>query len=321
MAHDYKEIPPSEILTTVRVRSYDTFANFPPTGSLGIIYIDEALTESYLWDGIAYVLQTGSSVIWGGVAGTLLNQTDLQNALNAKLTTPTNVGFWSQFPTISTYLNFIILEFDIGNWGSLFTSSASGTGATSTMIDGATASAGVNSTEKAIGVHRLGVGTTSTGMGYVGIGSQSAGSIRFASQELRWGTRFQLVDLSTGSETFSAWLGFYHVITAAPTFGAYFRYNHAVNGGRWECCTQINAVDSGVLPTAGQYQVFEIKINTAGTAITYYIDGTLVATITTDISTSNQLFAGNLIRKSAGTTDRFAYIDAQYLAIERLSTR
>lgn len=84
MSQDYREIPPRGSTQEQRVESYNNFVDFPISGELGVIYIDESSSEAYLFDGLVYVLQTGSAIVWGGITGTLSNQTDLSNALNAK---------------------------------------------------------------------------------------------------------------------------------------------------------------------------------------------------------------------------------------------
>ena len=68
-----------------QVKTYANLAAFPATGSLKTIYIAEDTNKTYRWTGSVYVeISATASTSWGGITGTLSNQTDLQNALNAK---------------------------------------------------------------------------------------------------------------------------------------------------------------------------------------------------------------------------------------------
>jgi len=67
------------------VFTYPTFADFPVTGQSNIIYIALDTGVAYFWNGTIYQeFNNDTTTIWGGITGTLSNQTDLQNALNAK---------------------------------------------------------------------------------------------------------------------------------------------------------------------------------------------------------------------------------------------
>lgn len=296
--------------------SYANVASFPAVGKRGVFYIDLATNDAYLWDGAVYELLAG-----GGGGGTW-------DSLTGSLTT--TASFWSQMPEFPSYLNYFVKEYEhfpnvvaVNFVGDLL-GSYSGTNATYQLADKSTALAGINSTEKANGVCFINTGTTSTGRAFLGLGSNNVASFAFGWAQNIWGTRANLPLLSNGTDTFTAYHGYMDIVTAAPGHGAFFRYNHAVNSGKWEYCIaagSITAADTGVSPTAGVYQVFEINVNTAGTEVTYYIDGALVGTVTTGIPT-NGVFPGTNIINSAGTVNsRGAYIDSLYSATERLSAR
>lgn len=72
-----------------QVKTYANLAAFPATGSLKTIYIAEDTNKTYRWTGSVYVEISASAAgaSWGAITGTLSNQTDLQNALNAKQNT------------------------------------------------------------------------------------------------------------------------------------------------------------------------------------------------------------------------------------------
>jgi hypothetical protein len=61
------------------------FAALPVTGETGKIYITLDNNKVYRWTGSIYVEIAANNAVWGAITGTLSNQTDLQNALNAKV--------------------------------------------------------------------------------------------------------------------------------------------------------------------------------------------------------------------------------------------
>ena len=84
-----------DILEYVNLAS---FPGYPSTGGeTGKIYVDLSTNKIYRWSGSAYVEVSSAGVSWGAIAGTLSNQTDLQNALNAKeptITAGTTAQYW-----------------------------------------------------------------------------------------------------------------------------------------------------------------------------------------------------------------------------------
>jgi hypothetical protein len=90
------KVPASELPSYVDdVIEVANYAALPVTGETGKIYITLDNNKSYRWSGSIYVEIAGTPA-WGAITGTLSNQTDLQNALNAKQnsltfdSTPTN---------------------------------------------------------------------------------------------------------------------------------------------------------------------------------------------------------------------------------------
>lgn len=72
---------PSYVDDIVEVANY---AVLPATGETGKIYLTLDTNFSYRWSGSVYVKIAEPNAVWGGITGTLANQTDLQNALNNK---------------------------------------------------------------------------------------------------------------------------------------------------------------------------------------------------------------------------------------------
>jgi hypothetical protein len=67
------------------VLEFANLAALPATGETGKIYVALDTNKIYRWSGATYIeVSPTVGTIWGGITGTLSNQTDLQNALNAK---------------------------------------------------------------------------------------------------------------------------------------------------------------------------------------------------------------------------------------------
>lgn len=72
------------------VLEFANLAGFPITGETGKIYVAIDTGIIYRWSGSVYIeISSDTQAVWGNITGTLSNQTDLQNALNAKENTIT----------------------------------------------------------------------------------------------------------------------------------------------------------------------------------------------------------------------------------------
>lgn len=160
--------------------------------------------------------------------------------------------------------------------------------------------------------------TTSTSASAAPCLTTSASAFNFGAGLCRWRADIVLATASDGTETFTTRFGFNDSGSATPgngVDGAYFRYTHSVNSGRWECVTTSNSVetatDSGVAGISASYQCLEIEVNAAGTSVNFRINGASVATNTTNIPTGTARATGinAHIVKSAGTTARSFEID------------
>jgi hypothetical protein len=60
------------------------FAALPTVGETGKIYITLDNNKIYRWSGSVYIEIASNNAVWGAITGTLSNQTDLQNSLDAK---------------------------------------------------------------------------------------------------------------------------------------------------------------------------------------------------------------------------------------------
>ena len=174
---------------------------------------------------------------------------------------------------------------------------------------------GAYTSSTSIGQLGLYTGTASTGR--AGLASH-LDMIQLGANSWTFETKLLLSNLSDATDTFTARLGFLDTQTGESTDFVGFRYTHGTNSGKWECVTRSNstetAVDSGTSPSAGTYQTFKIEINSTATSVTFYINGSSVGTITSNIpsGSSRLLGFGYLIAKSVGTNSRSMHFDYTY---------
>lgn len=117
------------------------------------------------------------------------------------------------------------------------------------------------------------------------------------------------------TDNYTVRLGFGDNDAGEPTDGVYFRYNYNVNGGEWQAVTRAagvetgSATDTNVALDTANFVKFEIIVNAGATSVDFKINGTTVATNTTNIpSASTGILVGSII-KSAGSGSRQVQID------------
>lgn len=196
-------------------------------------------------------------------------------------------------------------------------------GAFSSGATPAYSSFGVNTTENCLGVIQCSTASSSTGGSLVAAGQNQIAFGNGFTHTLRW--RSALETLSDGTDTYKVWIGFGDNTSGSgePTDGCFFRYTHSVNSGKWEAVTRQagteTATDTTVTADVTTFHIFQIIVNSTGTSVEFYIDGTLRATNTTNIPgmTGPQLTGYVLkIEKSAGTNARSLYADyVQYVPV------
>lgn len=206
-----------------------------------------------------------------------------------------------------------------GNW-------TWGTSGTASALFGDTT--GIDATEKAQGVLAMATGTDTNG--FAQIGTNPISGLMFGTgTKITASGRVAISNASDGTDRFTVLFGFSDVATSFGTItttGAYFRYRDDINGGNWQCTvktadTTTNA-DSGVAPSAGVFQILTVEVAADSSNVKFYINGTLVATITTNIpTTAYALIEFTLVLKSLGTNQRFVYLDHKSLSLSRTSTR
>jgi hypothetical protein len=198
-------------------------------------------------------------------------------------------------------------------WGAI--SSGTGSGSIGSVF-------GVDSTEKASGVAACSTGTGTTDLGGIFTSTLTLLTFGFGFQyEIVF--RAALSALSDGTDTYTVRMGFLDNSTGTPTDGAYFRYTHGTNSGKWQAVTVSNSVetaeDTTIAAEASVFHTFKIVANSDATQVDFYIDGVKTNDITTNIINSSARVTGHgaHIVKSAGTTARLLYLDY----IDFLTTR
>lgn len=158
------------------------------------------------------------------------------------------------------------------------------------------------------GVLRYTLGTSTTGSANMWINTTVpallGNSVYWSLEQI-----LKIIALSDGTNTYTLRVGFIDSATAESTDGVFFRYTHSVNSGNWVCVTRNNNTETtSNTSTAAQtstYARFKIIVNPAGNSADFFIDGTKVANITTNIPTGagRATSTGFMFLKSAGTTD------------------
>lgn len=261
----------------------------------------------------AYYDNTGgpfNNAAAGGVSGLVLQQfaEDIaDSALFSDSFRDTDINYYEAFDWIIT--NGLFTH----GWNSFVAGAAAAYG---------NSTYGINSTERVIGAISLQTGSTGTGRASLA----QLGNVLFGlGHSLRLRFRIAVQDLGTLAENYTVYFGYGDTTGAGDQAnGAYFRYNYNVNSGRWEGVTANGgartAVNTGIT-TDLTYMVFEIRVNSAGTSVEFYINGTLVGTNTTNIPTANYVYPIMKIEKSNGTTTRYLHNDWYDHAISLTSAR
>ncbi len=184
-------------------------------------------------------------------------------------------------------------------------SSVSGTGA------GASANSSFVTDGTHIGIMQLSTGTTTTGSS----GIRTTSYVYQGNGQIISVQDCYLGQLSNGTDTFTINTGLLQAASGLnQTDSIYFNYTNGTNSGKFQCITNkagvTTIVDSGITAAATTWYNFKIIINAINTSITFYINNSLVATITTNIpATQPLLFGASVILKSAGTTSVLYYLD------------
>lgn len=125
-----------------------------------------------------------------------------------------------------------------------------------------------------------------------------------------------LSNLSDGTDTFSLRAGLGNQTSNADfTDGVYFYYTHSNNSGQWSarCVNNSSAtqLDSNVSVAAATWYRLTAVVNSAGTSAEFFVNGTSIGTISTNIPTAYPRIVGPVIQdvRTAGTATRYLITD------------
>lgn len=119
--------------------------------------------------------------------------------------------------------------------------------------------------------------------------------------------------LSAAPTTFVVRVGFGDTDFGVHGLGAFFEYDASASAN-WRCRATnygaVTTVDSGVVVTAGAWVTFGIELNANATSCKFYINGNLVATITTNLpNQASSVMAGWWMNKATGPDNRWFLVD------------
>jgi len=193
-----------------------------------------------------------------------------------------------------------------------------------------------NATNNQIGIAQYQTGTTATGY-FTHISEGFFGrQFFFGGGSWVFETFLCVETLSTSLERFRFVSGFGDQATnTSEGNGVFFTYdeggiqNGTIASPNWQCVTSVASVrtltTTTTSVTAGAWTRLRIEVNAAGTSVSFFINGTLAATHTTNIPTwispsnTRGFNVKQSILKSIGTTNRSVFCD--YLGYEnRLTT-
>lgn len=191
------------------------------------------------------------------------------------------------------YVDQTLFEvFDDLDWTTL------GSGTNSHSVVSVVAGGGVVTPETTVAANgylgriSLGTGTTASAAGVATLDYfNSTNKIRLGTQQIVFETYVMIPVLSNATTGFTVEVGLADGnAKGAPTNGVYFSYIHSANSGAWVAQT-INTststpVNSAVTVVAGTWYKLRATINAAGTSVSFYINGNLIGTSTTNIPAS-----------------------------------
>ena len=196
--------------------------------------------------------------------------------------------------------------------------SASGSGSSAGVVT--TAPSGTD----AFGVVQLYTGTDTSGRACV---RSTLAQFQPSKGKIVYATRIYISDVSDATNRYNIRAGLGDNDAGEHTYGVYFEFDTTVTP-QWRCVTSVNGtrtkVNSGVNASINQSYCLGIEINASGTEAKFYINDTLVATITTNIPGAwawEVCGYGAWIVKTAGTQGRFTQVDYQGLKFDRTLNR
>lgn len=174
-----------------------------------------------------------------------------------------------------------------------------------------------------IGLLQCGTGSTATGRCAVWNGGNG---VVFGNGIAIFESCVQLNALSDGTDTYTLRIGFGDAVNGEPTDGVYFRYTHSANSGNWVGVGRSNNIEtllnSSTVVVAGAFMRLRIEINSDASVATFYVNGTSIGTVTSNIPQTAARETGiiHAIQKSVGTAARNQLID-YIMAYKQITTQ
>jgi hypothetical protein len=175
----------------------------------------------------------------------------------------------------------------------------------------ASGSGGIQGPASGCGVYRVGTGTVATGRRHL---HPNTFTLRAAAgRTFRTVWRVAMLNAPTSTEQSIHQVGFFNNLAGALGYGACFRwwYDTVALAVVFEAATRNNATEARTTltaPTVSQWYKMEVVVNGA-TNVEYRLDGTLVATHTSNLPTAGDFMWGAGVRKAVGTATHSMDID------------
>lgn len=113
-------------------------------------------------------------------------------------------------------------------------------------------------------------------------------------------------NLSDGTQNFTLVAGLPAAFNTAAPDGAYFKYNHNLSSGNWQCVTQtasvVTATNSGITVAVSTKYILEVY-HRPDNSVAFFINGVFIAENTTNVH-DGFAYSDFHIVKTAGTTAR-----------------
>lgn len=301
----------------------------PPSPATGQLFYDTDDNTFRGWNGTAWV-DLGAA---GGGGSLDIDALPAASALLPADLVAASIGGTESKATVEQFGKALWLE-DLKTaakgywefWSDTGTTTVSeGLFETKSGTDAATNSLANLIADRAVGIVQSSTGTTATGRAAV---TNYPASMYFSDGATVWEGRVRVPTLSDATNRYQLVVGFIDTETAASQVdGAFFAYDEGGVGNglaasaNWKAVTASNSVrsnsDTTIAVAAATWYRLRIEVNAAGTEAKFYIDGTLRATITTNIpnAASRQFGFGWLLIKSVGTTART--FDVDYIAFHK----
>lgn len=268
--------------------------------------------------GFVSVAATTATEI-GYVSGATSN---IQTQLDAKATVSLTKGFFEDVLTVAGVTTTLDRVSNHGFWDDFIGAPSTTVGTThfNELITGsgsnaslATAASGITG-QTGFGYAVIETGTATTGKAALSsVGLTNINTIGFVNNDYYIRHRYQDViinDLSDGTNTYTATFGI--AVDNAVTNSVVFTYTHGTNSGNWVCLSHNGATAETTntsVAVAADTEV-DLDVELYNGVAKFYIDGTLVATHSTQVPAGGAVLHGSLakILKSAGATSRQIFI-------------